>query len=124
MISGDIYMLPGINPRQLRQMQKMMKQMGMNELDVKQVIFLMKNKRLVIKEPQVVKVNMMGQEVYQVSGMAEELPLEQEATESMEISEEDIDIVVEQTGVSREKARDALKKTGDLAEAIMILQGN
>ena len=118
-------MLPGINPRQLRQMQKMMKQMGMNELDVKQVIFLMENKKLVIKEPQVVKVNMMGQEVYQVSGIAEELPLEQEAAEPMEISEEDIDIVVEQTGVSRDKARDALKKTtGDLAEAIMILQGN
>ena len=105
-------MIPKINPRQ---MEKMMRQMGVKqeEIDASEVIIKTKNKTIIIKNPQVSKVNMMGQESFQISGEIEEST----------ISEEDIKTVAEQSNVSLKEAEDALKKTnGDLAEAILILK--
>ena len=105
-------MIPKINPRQ---MEKMMRQMGVKqeEIDASEVIIKTKNKTIIIKNPQVSKVNMMGQESFQISGEIEEST----------ISEEDIKTVAEQSNVSLKEAENALKKTnGDLAEAILILK--
>ncbi|MBU0471150.1 MAG: nascent polypeptide-associated complex protein [Nanoarchaeota archaeon] len=110
-------MLPGINPRQMRQV---MKKMGLQQedLDVKEVIFRMQNKNLVISNPQVSKINVMGQETYQVVGEVSETSTDT----TPDISDEDIQTVVEQVGCTEEEALITLKKfKGDLAESIMHL---
>ena len=106
-------MFPKINPKQ---MQKMMQQMGMHqeEIEADEVIIKRAGSQLVIKNPQVSKISMGGQDTYQVVGDAEE-----EST----LSEEDIKTVSEQAGVSYEEAKNSLEENnGDLAEAILSLK--
>jgi len=109
-------MIPGMNPRQ---MQGMMRKMGIKQVDVPAVEVVIKcnDKEIVISNPQVLKVNMMGQETFQISGEVNE----REKIKELEISSEDIDMVVQQTNCSVEEAKSAIKKTGDLAEAIIEL---
>ena len=102
-----------MNPKQ---MQKMMQKMGMKqeEIDASEVIIKTKDQNIIIRNPQVSKVNMMGQDSIQVIG-----EMEYESA----ISEEDINTVAEQAKVSKEKAAEALKNnSGDLAAAILELQ--
>ena len=104
-----------------RSMAKAMKRMGIQqtELDAKEVIIRLEDKELVFANPQVAKVNMMGQETFQVIGTPEERSINTEP----EISEEDIQTVVEQTGVDKEKALETIKKhKGDIAAAILELK--
>lgn len=111
-------MIPGMNPRQMRQA---MKRMGIQqqEIDAKEVIIRLEDKEIIISNPSVSKVNMMGQETYQVVG--EESIRELDATP--DINEEDVKTVIEQTGASKEQAKKAIEETnGDLAEAIMKLK--
>ena len=86
-------MFPGVNPRQ---MQQMMKKMGIQQVEVPatEVIIKTEEKDIIITNPQVSKVNMMGQETFQVVGEIHE----QEHETTPEISEEDIKTVMEQTG--------------------------
>lgn len=110
-------MFPGMNPRE---MQKAMKRLGIRqeEIDAELVIIKTREKDLIIKNPQVSKVNMMGQETFQVVGNIEEVD-----KSKAEISEEDIATVVEQISCAREDAIEALEKSnGNLAEAILKLQ--
>jgi nascent polypeptide-associated complex subunit alpha len=111
----------GMNPKQLKQMQRAMKQMGMDMKDVRgvsEVVIKFKNKELVIKNPKVNLMNYMGQDTYQITGKVKERELEAE----LEIPDDDVELVATQTGVSPEKARQTLQETnGDLAEAIMRL---
>ena len=110
-------MLPGVNKRQ---MEKMMKKMGMQQVDIDadQVIIKSGSKELVIDNPQVSKVNVMGQETFQIVGQAHE----REIDTTPEISKDDVKTVMEQANVSEAKAKQALEDTGgDLAEAIMNL---
>ncbi|MBD3361920.1 nascent polypeptide-associated complex protein [Candidatus Woesearchaeota archaeon] len=111
-------MLPGMN---MKNMAKAMKRMGIkqNELNVKQVIMKLEDKELVFDNPQVSQVNMMGQKTYQVVGEPQERSLD----EKPEISEEDLKVVIEQTGKTIEEAKAAIEKhKGDLAAAIMELK--
>jgi nascent polypeptide-associated complex subunit alpha len=116
-------MLPtaGMNPKQLKQMQRAMKQMGMDMKDVKgvsEVIIKFKNKELLIQNPKVNLMDFMGQQTYQITGKVKEKEIEVE----LEIPDDDVELVSTQTGVSKEKALETLKETqGDLAEAIMRL---
>lgn len=116
-------MIPGMgmNPKQLKQMQRAMKQMGMDMKDlrgVEEVVIKLKRKEIIIKNPKVNVMEFMGQKTYQVTGKARERSLEAE----MEIPEDDIELVMNQTGASREDATRTLQETGgDLAEAIMRL---
>ncbi|HLC97514.1 MAG TPA: nascent polypeptide-associated complex protein [Candidatus Nanoarchaeia archaeon] len=110
-------MFPGLNPRK---MQQMMKQMGIQQVDIPamEVIIKTAEKEIVISNPSVAKVNMMGQETFQISGEVHE---RKKATPS-EISPEDIKTVQEQAGVAEATARKALEEhQGDLAEAIVSL---
>jgi nascent polypeptide-associated complex subunit alpha len=107
-------MIPGMNPRQ---MQKAMQKMGMRQeaIEAEEVIIKQGDKNLIIRNPQIMKVNMMGQESLQITGDIEEQSL---------ISEDDVNTVAEQTGKSKDEAREALEAAGgDLAEAIIKLQG-
>lgn len=108
-------MFGNINPRQ---MQKMMARMGMQqqEIDASEVIIRTAEKELVFVKPSVSKVNVMGQETWQIVGKAQERKREA-------FSDEDVRTVMEQTGVDAEKAREALEESkGDLAEAILKLK--
>ena len=111
-------MIPGINPRD---MQKAMKRLGIKQEEVEalEVIIRTADREIIIANPQVSKVNMMGQETFQVSGIIDERPLSSEP----EISEDDIKTVAEQTGASDKEAKRAIEKNnGDLAKAIMDLK--
>ena len=101
-------------------MQKMMKQMGMQQedLDALRVEIVLADKTLVFENPQVAKIDMMGQETYQITGSAQEAAVDS----TPEITDEDLETVIEQTGCSLAEAQEALAETkGDLAEAIMKL---
>ena len=107
-----------MNPRE---MQKAMKRLGIKqeEIDAQEVTIRTADKEIIIHNPQVSKVNMMGQETYQIVGEAEERTLSSEP----EINKEDIKTVMEQTGVSEEKATEAIhSNNGDLAKAILELK--
>lgn len=106
-------MFPGIDQKTLKQA---MKKMGIKEetLDAEEVIIKCKDRELIIKNPQVTKINMMGQETLQVLGDIEERELSL-------FSEEDIKTVMGQVNCSREDAKKALDKEGDIAAAILSL---
>ena len=111
-------MFPGMNPRKMNQM---MKKMGVQQVVIPatEVIIKSEGRELVILNPQVSKVNMMGQETIQIVGQIHERAIE------LEINQEDITTVIGQTNVSREAATAALKAAkGDLAKAIMDLTPN
>lgn len=111
-------MMPGMNPRK---MQQMMKKMGIQQtdMDAKEVIIKLEDKELVFTNASVAKVNMMGQETYQIVGTPEERELET----TPEISDEDIQTVVEQTGVSKDMAQKVLEKNeGDIAQTIIDIK--
>lgn len=97
-----------------------MKQMGIQqqELDALQVIIRTEDKEYIFDQPEVSKINMMGQDTYQVVGT----PRVEEVSQEVTIDHDDIQTVMEQANVSEDAAKDALIKTnGDLAEAIMNL---
>lgn len=97
-----------------------MKRLGIQqvELDATEVIIKTKDKQYVFSQPQVSKVNMGGQESYQIIGT----PQVQELSTEPDISDDDVKTVVSQTGKSEDDARAAIKKhKGDLAAAILEL---
>jgi len=103
-------MLPGLNPKLLKQA---MKRMGVKqeEIEAKEVIIKCEDKNLVIRNPSVSKVNVAGQESLQITGEIEEE------------KSDDVKTVIEQTDCSEEEAKEALEKSdGDLAAAILALK--
>ncbi|MFP4112563.1 MAG: nascent polypeptide-associated complex protein [Candidatus Woesearchaeota archaeon] len=111
-------MIPGMNQRQMRQM---MQRMGVQqqEIDATEVIILTKDKEIRFENPSVSAVNMMGQKTYQIVGEPTERPLDSKP----EVSDDDVETVMEQANVSRDEAIKAIEESeGDLAEAIMNLQ--
>jgi len=111
-------MIPGMNPKK---MQQMMQQMGVKQDDIEGVVrveITTETAKILIEPAQVAEVEMMGQKTIQVTGDPQVFPLDTSA----EISDEDVQAIVDQTGVSEEKAKDAIEKAGgDLAQAIMDL---
>jgi nascent polypeptide-associated complex subunit alpha len=105
-----------MNPRQMNQM---MKRLGINvkEIDnVKRVIIETDTKQYVFEDASVTLMDAQGQKTYQITGRPKIVEKKEE------IPKEDIDLVVEQTGKSEEEAEKALTETkGDIAEAILKL---
>jgi nascent polypeptide-associated complex subunit alpha len=105
-------MFAGINPRQ---MQGMMKKMGISQEEIpseKVIIEKKDGNKIIINNPSVMKIKMQGQTSFQITG---------EESEELGISKEDIKTIMEKTNCSEEQAKNALKSTGDLAEAILKL---
>lgn len=104
-----------------RQMERMMRQAGlkMTELQgVREVIIKLADREVVIPNAQVSLMEMAGQRTYQITGE------EVERKPEPEIGEEDIKLVMDQAGVDRGAALQALRETeGDLARAILRLKG-
>ncbi len=105
-------MFPNINPKQ---MEKMAKQMGMqmDNLDAIEVIIKTPEKDIIIKNPQVTRIKMQGQETFQVAGTV----VEQET-----INTEDVELIVQKTGISKEEAEKLMEETGDVILAIKKAQ--
>ena len=105
-----------------KDMAQMMKQMGvdMDELDADKVEVHIGREKLVFNNPSISRIDAQGNEIFQLQGnySKEEKSSEQEES----VAEEDIDLVVEKTGASREDAEEALKNSEEVADAIMELQ--
>jgi nascent polypeptide-associated complex subunit alpha len=115
-----------MNPREQK---RMMQRMGMNMdsvPEVQQVIIRTADKDIVIDEPEVAILQVQGQKMYQVIGgqVSEQAPGAATAAASKpSFSDEDVQLVADQTGKSLEKAKEALQECGgDLAKAILLLQ--
>lgn len=110
-----------------RDLKRLMRQFGMKmeELKgVKEVVIELEDKRLIIEDPQVVVMTLQDQTIIQVVGTIREEEAKAEVPEEeITISDEDVQLVASQTGVSLEEAKRALIETkGDLAQAIMLLE--
>ena len=101
-----------------RRMQEAMRRLGIQqqEVNAEKVIIETADKMIIINSPQVVKVNLMGQETFQITGSISE------ESREFEPSEEDIRLVMEKTGKSREEVSKILKEeNGDIASSILKL---
>jgi len=113
-------MIPGMNPKAMKQA---MKRMGIKqeEIDANQVIIKCSDCDIIIDNPQVSKVNMMGQDTYQVVGEART----EDPDTKPDIVEDDVKTVMENCNVSEDEARKAIEDAdGDLAKAIMNIQSD
>ena len=104
-----------LNPKM---MEKAMKQLGIKseEIMATEVVIKTAEKEIIITNPQVTRINMGGQESFQITGELSE-------RSASKFSEEDVKMVMDQTGVTKEQAEKALEETGDIAEAILRLKG-
>jgi len=116
-----------MNPREQR---RMMQRMGMNMdsvPDVQQVVIRTAEKDIVIDEPEVAILQVQGQKMYQIIGgeVSEQAPGKALGAKpaAPTFSDEDAQLVADQTGKPLEKAKEALAECqGDLAKAILLLQ--
>jgi nascent polypeptide-associated complex subunit alpha len=103
-----------------RNARRMMERMGidMKEIpNVQEVVIKTADKEMHIKNPSVSEVNAQGNRVFQVAGDVEEVEVERKT-----FNEEDILLVQQQTGASRERAVAALEESdGEVARAILKL---
>ena len=107
-----------------KQMQTVMKRMGIRveEIDAQRVIIECADKNLVITNPQVMLTKMPQQEMFQISGEVSEEEKGEGDVET-QITEDDVEMVMDQAGVDTKTAEDALEEArGDIAEAIMKLK--
>ena len=110
-------MIPGMNPRKMKQM---MKQLGMDVKpidDVQEIIIRTPAGTYTFGPVEVARMTIQGVATYQISGGEPTFePLK------TEIPAEDISLVAEQTGVTPEDAKKALEASGgDIADAILKL---
>jgi nascent polypeptide-associated complex subunit alpha len=127
-------MIPG-GPRNQRQMDLMMRRMGMTTESVdgvEEVVIRTKTKEHVFTAPEVTILTVQGVRTYQVVGTPQVRPRgaagaaapasPEAAPAPVGPPEEDIQLVMEQAEVSREEAAEALFRAhGAPAEAIMAL---
>jgi Transcription factor homologous to NACalpha-BTF3 len=113
-------MMPNLDPKAIK---KMMDRMGIKseEVDAQRVVIEGRDSDIVIEEPQILRIDAQGSISFQISGAVSE---RQKLQEKAEISEDDIRMVVEQSGIDDSAAaRTALEATnGNIAEAILRLK--
>ena len=129
-------MMPGgMDPRKMK---ALMKQMGIEQEELRgviEVIIRTRTKDLHFKEPSVTEVRAQGTRTYQIAGKPEERPpgsapppsaargrADEKPPEPSEFPEDDVRLVMEQAGCSRDRAVAALRSCdGSPAEAILSL---
>lgn len=97
-------------------MEKMMKQLGMDMESVpatRVTVETEDGRELVFEAPELNKMEVQGQVMFQLQGDYEERDASQE---------EDVELVMEKTGASRADAEAAVAEHDDLTDAIMSLQ--
>ncbi len=103
-------------------MKSMLAKMGIKteEINALRVTIETDDKNIVIESPQVTKISAQGSVSFQIGGDVKE----EQKLVSVEITEDDIRLVMEQTGETDEqKIREALENSGgDIAAAILELK--
>ncbi|MDO5852980.1 MAG: nascent polypeptide-associated complex protein [Thermoplasmata archaeon] len=106
-----------------RQMKQAMKKMGIKQSSidgVTEVVIRTKDREIVIRNAEVVCVEMPGSKSYQVSGTEEERAIGSDGVAKPTFPEEDIALVMSQASCDRDRAVAALEATdGQPAEAII-----
>lgn len=122
-------MLP-INPREFQKQLRQLKKMGMkvNQLEnVNEIIIRLGDKKIILENPEVMIIEFASQKMFYVMPKAirEEAEVKETIAPSLTIKDEDIQFIVEYTGVSYEVAKEMLIKAGgDIAKAIEIIEEN
>ncbi len=122
-------MMPGgrMNPKQMK---AMMKRMGISQEDIEDVVEVViktRTKEIIFKDAAVTAMTVQGQKTYQVVGTPQERSRTKDEQPSEEggIPEEDIKLVMSQTGCSAAEAKKALEETGGApAEAILKIMAS
>ncbi|HLD96807.1 MAG TPA: nascent polypeptide-associated complex protein [Candidatus Nanoarchaeia archaeon] len=115
-------MFPGVDERAMK---AAMRKLGVQQqqVDAEEVVIKLRggSREIVVANPSVAKVTMMGQETFQITGEYSE-----RASQPLQLfNDDDVNTVVEQTQVSEAEAREALSKAGgDIAAAILFLNEN
>ena len=111
-------MMPNMYPRAMK---NLMAKMGIksSEINAIRVVIETNDANIVIENPQITKIEAQGTVSFQISGDISEVPKISEVN----ITEEDIDLVAEKTGIAdRELIREKLtEENGDIAQAILDL---
>jgi len=122
-------MMPGgrMNPKQMK---AMMKRMGITQEDiedVEEVVIKTRSKEIFFKDAVVTAMSVQGQKTYQIAGTPQERKRSREEMPQEEggIPEEDIKLVMSQTGCTASEAKKALEATdGAPAEAILKIMAS
>lgn len=106
-----------------RQMKQAMKKMGIKQTSidgVTEVVIRTKDKEYVVTNADVIRIEMGGSVSYQVSGTTEERGIGADGVAKPAFPEEDVGLVMSQTGCDRDRAVAALEAAdGQPAEAII-----
>jgi nascent polypeptide-associated complex subunit alpha len=117
-------MIPGMGKVNPKQMERMMRRMGMQIKEIPQVqevIIKTAKSDWVFKGAKVTILHTPQGDTYQLSGAKPQI-VQKEEEKKEEQRDEDVGLIMEQAKVSEEKAREALKASnGNIAEAIMKL---
>jgi len=109
--------MPNMDPRTMR---NLMAKMGIKttELPARRVVIECDDKNIIVEEPQITMIDAQGAISFQIAGRITEA----EHQISIEISDDDVKLVMEKSGKDQETARKALEESkGDIAEAILNL---
>lgn len=104
-------------------MKKAMQQMGIKpvEINASEVVIKCPNKDIIISSPQVTRLEIAKQTVFQITGNVQEK--EPQESREKEISQADIQLVAQQADVTEEEAKQALiQADGNLAKAILLVK--
>ncbi|HHE75618.1 MAG TPA: ubiquitin [Aciduliprofundum boonei] len=108
-----------INPREMR---RLMRQLKAKEIDAYEIIIKTAEGDYIIEEPQVMAMEIQGQKMLQVIGEMKKIEVEKQKEEKPLYTEEDVQLVMQQTGCSEEEAKKALEEAnGEPAEAIISI---
>ena len=112
-------MMPNMDPRAMK---SMLAKMGIKteDIDAAKVVIESNDKTIVIENPQITKISAQGNVSFQITGSIKE----EMKSISIEITEDDIKLVMQSSGVNDEKkAKEALERNnGDIAAAILDLK--
>ncbi len=123
--------LGGLGNMDPAKMEKMLKKLNidMRTLPATEVIIKSESHDIIITDPEVSVIKMKGRDVFQITGNLEEKAKGASKkdgdteTGEQDINQEDVQMIMEQTGKDKETVEQALKSVNnDLAKAIMELK--
>ncbi len=105
----------GTDPKKIQQMMKKLN-LNVRQIEAETVIIKSKDKEIIINKPEIMIADMMGKEVYQITG---------EVYEKTPVDENDITLVMDKTGKDRNTVVKKLEElNNDLVKTIKELKQN
>jgi len=107
-------MFGGKDPKKMADMLKKMN-INIREVNADEVIIKCPDKNIIVSKPEVMIADMMGRDVYQITGVV---------SEAARINDKDVEFVMEKTGKDRDTVVKKLEElNNDLVKSIMELKG-